>query len=161
MSPQIFETLERSLKEKVEGLERLITLAVENREALITHNVDEIIRLNQLQTEELSRLDLSQRSSSKLLARMASALGLDANQATITVIAASLPEAQRKRLEALSTLLTDKASELATVSEINASLSANALDFIRFTMHTISAERADSDTQGAPRSNSLVLDVQV
>jgi len=159
MSPDVFRTLEGSLVEKHQGIERLVALAEENRDALIAHDVDAIIRINEQQTDELSRLDRLQRASTRLLARLASALGVEGEGVCLSAVAARLPDEQRTRLEQLSSVLTEGASRLAAISEANAMLSANALEFIRITLSAVSdVSSADAER---PANGSLVLDAQV
>lgn len=158
MNPEVFQALTRSLDEKTAGLDRLIALAEENRQALVAHDVDAIIRLNEEQTEELSRLDRLQRGSAKLLTRLGVALGVQEGRVSLSAIAAALPDEQRAALEQMSHVLTEKAGTLAEISETNAELSASALDFIRFTLNAVS----ESARQNNPGNNgSLVLDAQV
>ncbi len=162
MSPEAFAALEGSLVQKLEGLERLVALAEANRQALITHDVDAIIEINQKQTDELSRLDRLQRASAKMLERLASALGVDGPGASLSAVAPLLPDRQRERLEELSGRLTEEASRLATASEINATLSANALEFIRLTLNAVSQAQQEEAGQPVPAApGSLVLDAQV
>ena len=162
MSPEAFAALEGSLIQKLEGLERLVALAEANRQALITHDVDAIVEINQKQTDELSRLDRLQRASAKMLERLAGALGVEASGVSLSAVAPLLPDQQRERLEELSGRLTEEASRLATASEINATLSANALEFIRLTLNAVSqAQREDAGEAAAASPGSLVLDAQV
>ncbi len=162
MSPEAFAALEGSLTKKLEGLERLVALAEENRQALITHDVDAIIEINRRQTDELSRLDRLQRASAKMLERLGAALGVDGAAVSLSAVAPLLPDRQRERLEELSGRLTEEASRLAAASEINATLSANALEFIRITLDAVSqAQQEDAGQAVRPAPGSLVLDAQV
>jgi len=162
MSPEAFAALEGSLIQKLEGLERLVALAEASRQALITHDVDAIVEINQKQTDELSRLDRLQRASAKMLERLAGALGVEASGVSLSAVAPLLPDQQRERLEELSGRLTEEASRLATASEINATLSANALEFIRLTLNAVSqAQREEAGEAAAASPGSLVLDAQV
>ncbi|MCC6484757.1 MAG: flagellar export chaperone FlgN [Armatimonadetes bacterium] len=160
MAPEIFIALERSLLEKLAGLQKLNRLADQHREALVANDVDTIVHLNEEQTKELSHLDRLQRSSSKLLARVAAGLGLEEQGLSLKSIAPALPEAQRQRLESLSTDLTDEAARLAMASELNANLSANALEFIRFTLQAVSNSVQQRSQTGSADPASLVLDTR-
>lgn len=160
MAPEVFTALEHSLVEKLEGLQRLNALADQHREALVVNDVDTIVQLNEAQTKELSHLDRLQRSSSKLLGRVAAGLGLEGETVSLREVAPALPDAQRRRLETLSTNLTEEAARLAMASELNANLSANALEFVRFTLQTLSnsVQQHASTTEHDPAS--LVLDTR-
>lgn len=160
MAPEIFASLENSLLEKSVILSRLVNLATEHKDALIAHNVDILPEINNRQTEELSRLDKVQKSSNKLLARLCSAVGLNEPPASISQLASRLPDRQRERLEELSEHLTGLASELALASEVNANLSANALEFVRFTLQAISCNIRDNNPTAGQPPSSLVLDAQ-
>ncbi|MEI6916247.1 MAG: flagellar export chaperone FlgN [Armatimonadota bacterium] len=158
MAPEVFAALRGSLVEKLDGLNRLNDLADRHRDALIAHNVDEIVRLNKLQTDELSQLDRLQRSSSKLMARVAGGVGIAPENTCLSALADHLPEDQRSVLEDLSLQLTEQASRLALSSELNANLSANALEYIRVTLQAVSDQVNDETSSGRSQTVSLVLD---
>ncbi len=160
MSRDLFSTLEQTLLRKLEGLDRLIVLAGQNRDALVASDVDAIVLANEQQTSELSRLDRLQRSSARLLNELASSLGLEDRGATLKSVAAALPEQQRQRLAGLSEDLQNRAQQLAFAAELNATLSTNALDFIQFSLQTISRAVAEAQPERGVANPSLVLDVQ-
>lgn len=157
MTNDILEALERSLQEKLDSLGRLVRLAEVHREALVSNNIDELLAVSQEQTTALSELDRLQRSSSQMMSRIGSELGLSQQDSSLSAIAGALPEEYRVRLEKLSEGLMSEASRLAMASEINASLSSNALEFIRFSLQAVNDAQANSPEVSGNEPGSLLV----
>lgn len=155
MTNDVLEALERSLNNKLESLQQLVKLAEVHREALVSNNIDELVAVSQQQTSALSELNRLQRSSSQMMIRIGCELGLSQEDSNLSAIAGALPEEYRVRLERLSEGLMSEASRLAMASEINASLSSNALEFIRFSLQAVSDAQANSPELSGNQPSSL------
>lgn len=132
----------RVLKEELTLGQKLLGLGKAQSEALIVNDAARVSAIEAESREIAARQEAMERERVAAARALARAVGLEASSEeaptyALTQIAARLPKTDAQKLDALRREIIAVSTELVTINDRNRRLLETALDFVRFSLNTL------------------------
>lgn len=113
---------------------RLLEAAKNKRDQVIANRVDLLEQTLQEEIELLSQIEELEAERSVVMMSVCDALGIDPEEATLTLLAEKLPEDQSARLLELRDSILSTLDELSSLSQVNERLIRDSLRLINYSL---------------------------